>query len=377
MNIDEHAMTESDTTPLAQLEATGVTAATDVQESHKELLAAIAGNDLDTTEKKVARILNLFPETRDSDIDLQLTYWRLYESEQYDGGLIDPDVYRRLTRLTTLARARAKIQNTYHLFKASVPVRQARGTLDRSEREHQRQVAPPTKITVIFADEAGKTATNLVVGSLWCLDAFELFALENSLRNWKKSIGFKNELHFKDIGVGNLQLYMDLVDILSEHLTCFSFKSISTPRTGLKQMNKAIEDLLLHLVVRGIDREHETGRAVLPRTLHVLKDLEEEGADRLQMANLKERLLSAANDRFSGQLHIGVLEAVNSAESIAIQVADLFAASVGRIANVASTGEHPKDLFAARFLSKIDSISETCEVSTSEATGDITAMLQL
>jgi hypothetical protein len=40
-------------------------------------------------ELKAAWILNNYPETRDSDIKLQLAYWR--EFEGYNGGAIYPE----------------------------------------------------------------------------------------------------------------------------------------------------------------------------------------------------------------------------------------------------------------------------------------------
>ncbi len=51
------------------------------------LASALAGEE-DTLEKRVAIILNHYPETRDSDIKLQLRYWKVFEG--YDGGAIEP-----------------------------------------------------------------------------------------------------------------------------------------------------------------------------------------------------------------------------------------------------------------------------------------------
>ena len=67
------------------------------------ILASIGGGNLGTMELKAAWILNNYPETRDSDLKLQLAYWR--EFEGYNGGAIYPEDLFRLTRLTSLARA--------------------------------------------------------------------------------------------------------------------------------------------------------------------------------------------------------------------------------------------------------------------------------
>lgn len=57
---------------------------------------------------RVANILNRYPETRNSDITLQIKYWQVY------GGLtsnfVDLTRLYKLERLTSISRARAKIQ---------------------------------------------------------------------------------------------------------------------------------------------------------------------------------------------------------------------------------------------------------------------------
>src|SRR2546421_8849797 len=79
------------------------------------LLARVAAGALDTVQEKVAWILNMYSEARDSDIALQLAYWQHFDD--YSGGAIAPDELYRLSRLTTLVRARAKVQNEFRLFR--------------------------------------------------------------------------------------------------------------------------------------------------------------------------------------------------------------------------------------------------------------------
>jgi len=58
------------------------------------ILESIGGGNLGTMELRVAWILNSYPEARDSDIKLQLSYWQ--EFENYDGGAVFPeDLFRR------------------------------------------------------------------------------------------------------------------------------------------------------------------------------------------------------------------------------------------------------------------------------------------
>jgi len=90
-----------------------------LEEVRTHLLRSVASAKLDTLQEKVAWILNHYPNTRNSDVTLQLTYWEHFDSDIYNGQYILPDDLYRLTRPISLQRARAKIQNTYKLFQAS------------------------------------------------------------------------------------------------------------------------------------------------------------------------------------------------------------------------------------------------------------------
>src|SRR5688500_11081878 len=104
-----------------------------VNEERDKLLADVAAGTLNTIERRVAWILNNYPDARNSDVTLQIRYWETFEG--YDGGPIDADDLYRLSRLTTLARSRATVQNRYKLFQASAEIRARRCTLSEEERE--------------------------------------------------------------------------------------------------------------------------------------------------------------------------------------------------------------------------------------------------
>jgi len=90
--------------------------------------------------------------TRDSDVTLQLRYWEQFEKDLYDGRAITPSDLYKLTRLTSLSRARAKIQNTFGLFAASDEVRARRGKRGRSKLR-------PTLATIVSTIASQKKKT--------------------------------------------------------------------------------------------------------------------------------------------------------------------------------------------------------------------------
>lgn len=71
----------------------------DIDKERQEILDAVSSYKTDTIRDKVAWVLNHYPETRDSDITLQLKYWETFESHIYKGGHIEPKELYELTRL--------------------------------------------------------------------------------------------------------------------------------------------------------------------------------------------------------------------------------------------------------------------------------------
>ena len=160
------------------------------------------------------------------------------------------------------------------------------------------------------------------------------------------------EFHFKEITSNNLSAYISLADWLAEKTAVIGFKAVSVERTGVSSVPKALETLFYHLLVRGVEHENDTRRAMLPRAVEIWKDREESGSDRLFLADLGERLRIASRSRFDGKLQVDELEAVDSKrEHPLMQIADLFVGSLNRILNSRGGQDRPKDMLARHFLS--------------------------
>ena len=107
------------------------------------------------------------------------------------------------------------------------------------------------------------------------------------------------------------------------------------------------------LLIKGIDHETSSGRAPLPRSLQVWKDLEEAGADKLLMAKLSDRLKQAAKITYDGKLVLDELYAIDSKKNAFLQVADLLASSANRVLNRTSSKRNHKDNFADYLLERV------------------------
>ena len=214
-----------------------------IEKERIDLLNAVAASRLDTMQEKVAWILNHYPGTRDSDIALQLRYWRQFESDLFSGEFIGVADYCKLTRLTSIARERARIQNVFKLFLASDKVRKRRGTIE--EAEHQKSIEQHADYHhyAVYFDESGKTGDHLIVGSVWLLDGTESLKILSRLEQWKSEQSVDGEFHFSGLSDAKLAHYKQFVDFILENSSVMSFKAISVERKGTGNVAEALSRL--------------------------------------------------------------------------------------------------------------------------------------
>jgi hypothetical protein len=303
------------------------------EERRVRLLDVVASSTPETLEHRVAWILNNYPETRDSDVALQLRYWETFHYGEYNPTAITPEDLYQLPRLTSLTRARARIQNQLRLFLATEEVRRRRGTLEEEERETAVKRSKAYPVYAVYIDESGKTQSNLLMGSMWVLHGPETWRIASRLRNWRDDRKFHNELHFSDVKPSNLSYYKESVDLVVQSGSAVSFKVITVPRAGTGAVQGVVPKLIYQLLVKGIEHENRSGRAPLPRNLQVWKDSEEAGYDKLILADLEDRIKVAASTQFQGKLFLDAMQAAHSKGNDLIQIADLFTGSINRVVN--------------------------------------------
>lgn len=345
-----------------------------IERERQRLEEAVQKSRLDTLQERVAWILNYYPEARDSDVRLQIEFWKTFTPDLVAGGRVHIEDYPRLALLTSVVRARAKIQNEYKLFQASPEVREYRHTLDTEEREKARAQKQTYPLFSVFADESGKNADHLIAGSIWILHPPEVLRLTIEAERWRRERKVEDEFHFQDINAANLPMYLEFADWMVTASAVVSFRSISVERRGIGRQSQALEELYYHLLLEGVDHEHRTGRAPLPRSLALTKDLEEQGRDKLFLAGLRDALLQAASGRFGGQLSIDSLRVDDSKGQILLQMADLYTGSINRVLNVEPNLGNPKYKFASYLLGQLGIPSGP---DTVVEFGDVTAHMRL
>jgi hypothetical protein len=236
--------------------------------------------------------------------------------------------------LTSITRARAKIQNEYKLFLADIEVRQRRRGREEDEKNKQLADKPPDIPEISFyVDESSKTGKYVLVGGLCSPGDVQSYKLLVNLTQWKHKREITYEFHFAKMSRQRLEEYKEFFTIALSHFDVFSFKAVAFEQAGTrKSINEIIRELHYQLVHIGITHEVQTQRLTLPRNVNLYKD-KEDGTDKIEMTRLEQDLIASFVNHFDKKATLSQLVAIDSAENLYIQLSDLFIGSVARILN--------------------------------------------
>ena len=316
------------------------------------------GDDKNIT-LKVANILNRYPDTRNSDIELQIRYWQTYEG--VTGDRIGLKRMTKLTKLTSISRARATIQNEYKLFVADEEVRKRRKALGDEEKEIQILNKPVYSKINIFADETGKDENYVIVGGVWLLDEQLMAKIMRDSINWsnqksKQGIKVPEEFHFKKLNNKNVQelaLYKEFFDLILENSEMISFKAVAVKKSKLERVKT--EDLLNKLYYQfirlGVQHEIESSRFNLPRSINITKD--DDGDSELVIEEMKEKISDKFKLYYEDKLILDELRSMESHKHVFLQFTDLFVAALNRKYNIQSNSLNNKDKLADYILNTL------------------------
>lgn len=334
-----------------------------INKEKQELIYRILSGNLQTKHDQVGFILNHYTKARNSDVELAWLYWKTFESDKFNGKYITKGNLEKLTKINSLTRSRARIQNEYKLFQADDIVKRYRGVLSEEKKKEAIEEKPvDLPIYYVHLDETGKTQDYLSIGSLWVFDGRKSFISTNKIKSWKREMNIEYEFHFSEVKGHKLDAFKEFFLMFLKLNPTVCFKVIVIDRKGLKQINQVITDLTFHLIYKGIQQENRTARAPLPRLLQVWIDREESGSDQLKIENLKERL----NGQNEKGLYLGDFEAVDSKDNFSIQAVDLFTAAVNRRLHGSGKSENAKDELANYILELLSFDPKTIDFNETE-----------
>jgi|TARA_R100000027_G_C2248156_1_gene93738 hypothetical protein len=346
----------------------------ELEQKKKMLLESVRAFTLDSAEQKVAWILNNYPETRNSDITLQIKFWEHFNKDLVSSGQVQLSDMYSLPRLNSLTRHRARIQNDYGLFLAEKVVRKRRGKLSEKEKEDAIEKSEePTDCSLIFADESGKNEAYSLVGSVWFALPLSAFLVDSAINEFREHRLGGKELHFTKAGKKDRATYEEFLSLIISNMNYLGFKAVYLSNAGIRNKQEAFSKLFYHLVARGVEHEVSSSRVRLPREIEFTKDSEEEGYDQLLLAEMKDRLKHHSAANYKGQAKYTELVALDSKKSNLLQLADVYTGCLHRVLNHKAE-KNWKDSFAENFL---ESVGTQISQFGTETSGDSSIAIKL
>jgi flagellar biosynthesis/type III secretory pathway chaperone len=325
-----------------------------LEREKKELLASLSGGDFSRQKTKVAHVLNLYPESRNSDITLTIKYWETFQSDIYNPhGILPKDLFR-LERMHYLVRARAKIQNEYNLFTPNTKVKRFRRKHEEEMNDAVLEDVKPRKLVHVYADETGKTQNYVVVSSVWVLTGRAVFTVSQAITSWQEtSLWAKREVHFSKLGKKDLDTLNEYLGVIVKNREFLSFKSIAVEKARTKRsIEQVVEKLHEHMLLRGAEHDIENNRIGLPQKIEVTLD-HEQSLDAITLDELKRRINDGCAAKYGEEVEVTKIETISSRNSPLVQLSDLVAGAINRKMN--NTGEkNYKDEMADLVIHMLD-----------------------
>lgn len=329
-----------------------------IQKERRALLEKLDAGNFKQLQTKVAYILNIYPESRNSDITLTWMYWEIYQHTIFNGEYISKKDLFKLERQTNIVRARAKIQNEYNLFMANDEIRHHRIKRELQMVDSVRSdTASPVKQVHVFSDESGKNQDFFVIGSVWVLQALDLVILSQKIDQWKSDSGFNTrEIHFKKIGKNDVDRSKKFVDLIKQNSSYLGFKFITVKNAELKRsQSEKLWKLHDMLISSGIQHEVETNRISENSIVIVALD-EESSLDAIALDELKGSIKNKLEGSNSKNVRLQNITTIPSHLSVFIQIADFIASAIGRVLNEPNSPS-PKNEVAEYLIKELSLIA--------------------
>lgn len=305
-----------------------------IQKEKEELLASLVGANFSNQKTKVAYILNLYPDTRNSDVTLTIKYWEVFQPDIYNPhGILPKDLFK-LERMHYLVRARAKIQNEYGLFLAKDQIRRYRRKHEDTMTEEVVADVNPRKLISVFSDETGKTQDYVIVASTWVLTGRAIVMVSKAIQEWQdQSKWAKREIHFAKFGRQDLDVLQEYLAVVLLNREFLSFKAIAIEKAKTRRkIEEVVIKLHEHILIRGLEHEIESRRIGLPQKVEVALD-EEQSLDAFSLDELKRNVNGQLTDKFGENVILSGVRATSSRGSPLVQLADLVAGAINRKLN--------------------------------------------
>ena len=320
----------------------------DQAQRRRNMLADIANSYLATREQRVARILQRFPETRDSDTALCIRYWQKFQADVLERWQpLELEVLFELDRIETIGRVRRMIQNELRLFRGIEETRRAREAMQAEFHEYiaaHRGSLPEVRF---YLDETGNEGDKTYTGIAGvCIINWKQFEKHHAaLEQWRSQQGWPETIHFSETGADKVDRAVSLLQQLRSRRAGILFLGYSLASRG--RTHEDLFSLFIQLVVDSLKHLKECRCLTENRSVRVIKEADS-GFDALFLRKMTKQLAEVVALEFPGQLTVLPVEAVTKGRTVLLECADLIAGGMQRRA--LGKGRNPKDRLAEAII---------------------------
>ncbi len=308
----------------------------------QKILADIANSNLATGEQRVARILQRFPETRDSDTALCIRYWKMFQADVLEHWRpLELEVLFELDRIETIGRLRRMIQNELRLFRGLEDTRRAREAMQAEFHEYlaaHRDSLPEVRF---YLDETGNEGTYTGIAGVCIINWKQFEKHHAALEQWRSKQGWPETIHFSETGADKVERAVSLLQQLQSRRSGVLFLGYSLASRGRTDRDQFT--LFIQLVVDSLKYLRECGCLTENRSVRVIKEAQS-GFDSVFLHKMTKQLGEVVALEFPGDVTVLPVEAVTKGRTVLLECADLIAGGMQRRALF--KGRNPKDRLA-------------------------------
>lgn len=304
-------------------------------------------DDLRTIKERVSYLLNRFPESRNSDKRLWLTYLQVFLKIDTKDTSLDVAAEGELPSQMSLARARAELQNKYNLYLPTRPDvivqrQKRRRAFERVFQNLDSFDESVSNATTLYSDESGLNETYLLFGFFLTINGKDMFDFYGRVLNDSLNSGKKTYFHFADLQKTEVEKYYNFFKLAVEQNSARVY--IHVFRHGnLRGKQKNV--LLKAYEVSAVETIRNLQSQGLIDESHKFELFPDAGQDSVFYKELEQNIEPKFLER---RIKYGGISATDSKTSYAVQVADIVTGAFNHIIN--SPGSNHKDTLASHIL---------------------------
>lgn len=321
---------EVEQNPGAPWSVPGTEVSTEQQFNREKLLDLLSRSEFANVETRVARILQLFPETRDSDTELAIQYWKRFQPDVLaEHRPLTLDVLHELQNISTIIRCRQRIQNDLELFVGSPRSNRRRGEFQMEIHQYLSSRKKEQAQTIIYIDETGTDGQSPYsgLGGICVIDTRQYEITLRQLERWRSETAGTPTFHFADVDSARVSEYVDFANQLRKYRSGLIFAGYAVELRGSK--SHKVAELILHMVADTCGYMRENGCLEGSRNILVIKE-SEAYFDATHLDELKKDLAEILYRRFGPQITLLDIESRPKGRDVLLEGADMIAASLRR-----------------------------------------------